>query len=231
MKWVGQRSANCLTRDRSTGDGPMTKILKATAVAAAQPAVAPQTAAQGRRWGYGRVSTEQQSEAQQREALVAAGCDEIVTETISSGRKDRPGLARVMAALQPGDALVITKLDRWARSLKELLDMAADLEARGCHLVVLSQQIDTSTPAGRLMFQVLGSVAEFERSLAIQRTRDSVAHRRATGGNLGGRKVSYTPAQIQLGLRLRAEGQSIAQVAEQLGLSKGATHRMLLAHS
>ena len=161
MKWVGQRSANCLTRDRSTGDGPMTKILKATAVAAAQPAVAPQTAAQGRRWGYGRVSTEQQSEAQQREALVAAGCDEIVTETISSGRKDRPGLARVMAALQPGDALVITKLDRWARSLKELLDMAADLEARGCHLVVLSQQIDTSTPAGRLMFQVLGSVAEF----------------------------------------------------------------------
>lgn len=92
-------------------------------------AVAPQPAAQGRRWGYGRVSTEQQSEAQQREALAAAGCDEIVTETISSGKKDRPGLARVMAALQPGDALVITKLDRWARSLKELLDMAAELEA------------------------------------------------------------------------------------------------------
>ena len=118
MKWVGQRSANCLTRYRSTGDGPMTKILKATAVAAAQPAVAPQPAAQGRRLGYGRVSTEQQSEAQQLEALAAAGCDEIVTETISSGKKDRTGLARVMAALQPGDALVITKLDRWARSLK-----------------------------------------------------------------------------------------------------------------
>lgn len=81
------------------------------------------------------------------------------------------------------------------------------------------------------MFQVLGSVAEFERSLAIQRTRDSVAHRKATGGNLGGRKVTYSPAQIELGLRLRGEGNSIAKVAEQLGLSKGSAHRMLLAHS
>lgn len=194
-------------------------------------AVAPQPAAQGRRWGYGRVSTEQQSEAQQRAQLEAAGCDEIVTETISSGRKDRPGLARVMAELQAGDALVIPKLDRWARSLKELLEMAAELETRGVNLVVLDQAIDTATPTGRLMFQVLGAVAEFERGMAIQRTRDSVAHRKATGGNLGGRKTSYSPAQIELGLRLRAEGNSIAQVAERLGLSKGSAHRMLLAHS
>lgn len=198
----------------------MPKILKATTVAAAQPAA-------GRKLGYGRVSTETQSEAQQREALVAAGCTEVFTETISSGRAERPQLAAVLAELQAGDTLVITKLDRLARSLRELLTMAADLEARGIHLQVLDQSIDTSTPAGRLTFHVLGAVAEFERNMAIERTRDSVAHRRANGGDLGGRRVSYSAAQQQLGQRLRAEGQSISQVAAALGLSKGSTHRML----
>ena len=198
-----------------------------------RPAAADQPAApaqrQPRRWGYGRVSTQDQTEAQQRAALEAAGCHEVVTETISSGKKERPGLRRVMDQLEPGDTLVICKLDRWARSLQELLTMSAELEAKGVHLHVLDQQIDTSTPAGRLMFQVLGSVAEFERSLAIQRTRDSVAHRKATGGNLGGRPKAYTPQQQALGLKLRADGQSISQIAAALGLAKGTCHRMLQA--
>jgi len=180
-----------------------------------------------KRWGYGRVSTENQSEAQQRAALQAAGCDEIVTETISSGKKERPGLASVMEALRPGDTLVICKLDRWARSLAELLQMAGQLEERGVNLQVLDQQIDTSTAAGRLLFGILGCIAEFERDLAIQRTRDSVAHRRANGGNLGGRKPSYTEQQRSLGLRLRMEGQSIGQIAAALKLSRSACGRML----
>jgi len=180
-----------------------------------------------RRLGYGRVSTEHQSEAQQRSQLQAAGCAQVFTETISSGRQDRPQLAAVLAQLQPGDTLVISKLDRLARSLQELLAIAADLESRQVHLHVLDQAIDTSTPTGRLLFQILGSVAEFERSLAIERTRASVAHRRASGGDLGGRRKSYTPAQQQLGQRLRAEGQTISQVAAALGLSKGSAHRML----
>lgn len=180
-----------------------------------------------RRLGYGRVSTEHQSETQQRSQLQAAGCAQVFTETISSGRQDRPQLAAVLAALQPGDTLVISKLDRLARSLQELLAIAADLEGRGVHLHVLDQAIDTSSPTGRLLFQVLGSVAEFERALAIERTRASVAHRRASGGDLGGRRRSYSPAQQQLGQRLRAEGQTIGQVAAALGLSKGSAHRML----
>lgn len=192
----------------------------------AGPGPAQDTAAP-KRWGYGRVSTENQSETQQRASLTAAGCDEIVTETISSGKRDRPGLAQVMAALKPGDTLVICKLDRWARSLTELLLMAGQLEQQGVHLQVLDQAIDTSTPTGRLLFQILGSVAEFERSLAIQRTRDSVAHRRANGGNLGGRKPSYTEQQRQLGARLKGEGQSVNQVAAALGLSRSACGRML----
>jgi DNA invertase Pin-like site-specific DNA recombinase len=199
----------------------MTKILDRPAVAA--PASAPT----GRRLGYGRVSTEHQSEAQQRDQLAAAGCCQVFTETISSGKTARPQLAAVLAELQPGDTLTVCKLDRLARSLQELLTIAADLQGRGINLQVLDHAIDTSTPTGRLMFQVLGAVAEFERTLAIERTRDSVAHRRASGGNLGGRKPSYTSEQQQLGQRLRAEGQSISQVAAALGLSKGTAHRML----
>ena len=200
----------------------MTKILKGATVA--QPIAVPA----GRRWGYGRVSTEQQTEAQQRAQLEAAGCDEVITEQISSGKADRPGLAQVLGALQRGDQLVVAKLDRLARSLVELLAIASDLEAGGIDLVVLDQAIDTSTPAGRLMFQVLGAVSQFERELAIERTRASVAHRRAIGGDLGGRRKSYSDQQLALGHRLRGEGQSISQIAAALGLSRGTTHRLLL---
>jgi DNA invertase Pin-like site-specific DNA recombinase len=199
----------------------MTKILDRATVA--QPTAAPA----GRRVGYGRVSTATQTEEQQQAQLRAAGCDEVHTETISSGKKDRPVLARVMADLKPGDQLVICKLDRWARSLKELLVMAGQLEERGIALHVLDQAIDTSTPTGRLMFQVLGAVAEFEREIGIQRSRDSVEHRRAVGGDLGGRRKSYSVQQLQLGQRLRAEGQSISQIAQVLNLSRGTCHRLL----
>ena len=198
----------------------MAKILEKTATALPIPIA-------GHKVGYGRVSTEQQTETQQRAQLEAAGCIEVVTETISSGRKERPGLASAISQLQPGDTLVICKLDRLARSLQELLTIAADLETRGIHLQVLDQAIDTTTPTGRLLFQLLGAVAEFERSLAIERTRASVEHRKATGGDLGGRPCRYTDAQHQLGHRLREEGRSVSQVAASLGLSKGTTHRLL----
>jgi DNA invertase Pin-like site-specific DNA recombinase len=220
MRWEGQRGCNRLTRDRSTGDGPMTMILNRAATAPASPA-------SGRRVGYGRVSTEQQSEAQQRAQLQAAGCEVINTETISSGRKDRPGLALVLSELQPGDTLVVCKLDRLARSLQELLAIAADLEARQINLQVLDQAIDTTTPTGRLLFQLLGAVGEFERQLAIERTRASVEHRRSTGGNLGGRPKSYTPEQHRLGHRLKDEGESVTGVARALGISRAAAGRLL----
>ncbi len=221
MRWVGQRGGNRLTRDRSTGDGPMPKILTRPATTSSAPVGG------GRKLGYGRVSTEHQSEAQQRAQLEAAGCSEIRTETISSGRKDRPGLSQVLDQLQPGDTLVICKLDRLARSLQELLAIAADLEARGINLQVLDQAIDTTTPTGRLLFQLLGAVGEFERQLAIERTRASVEHRRSTGGNLGGRPKSYSPEQHRLGHRLKAEGESVSGVARALGISRAAAGRLL----
>jgi DNA invertase Pin-like site-specific DNA recombinase len=198
----------------------MTMILNRATMAPASPATR-------RRVGYGRVSTEHQSEAQQRAQLQAAGCDVIQTETISSGRKDRPGLALVLSELQPGDTLVVCKLDRLARSLQELLAIAADLDARQINLQVLDQAIDTTTPTGRLLFQLLGAVGEFERQLAIERTRASVEHRRTTGGNLGGRPKSYTPEQHRLGHRLKSEGECVSGVARALGISRAAAGRLL----
>lgn len=198
----------------------MTMILNRATTAPASPA-------SRRKVGYGRVSTEHQSEAQQRAQLQAAGCEVIQTETISSGRKDRPGLALVLSELQPGDTLVVCKLDRLARSLQELLAIAADLETRQINLQVLDQAIDTTTPTGRLLFQLLGAVGEFERQLAIERTRASVEHRRTTGGNLGGRPKSYTPEQHRLGHRLKGEGESVTGVARALGISRAAAGRLL----
>ena len=198
----------------------MPKILKATAAAAEKVPV-------GRKLGYGRMSTETQTEAQQQAQLQAAGCDAVFTETISSGKADRPQLEAVVAQLRAGDTLVICKLDRLARSLRELLTMAAELEARGCHLQVLDQAIDTSTPAGRLTFQVLGAVAEFEHNMAAERTRASVAHRRATGGDLGGRPRNYSIEQAVLVKRLAAEGMNTAAVARATGLTETTTRRLL----
>ena len=92
---------------------------------------------------------------------------------------------------------------------------------------MLDQAIDTTTPTGRLLFQLLGAVGEFERQLAIERTRASVEHRRSTGGNLGGRPKSYSPEQHRLGHRLKAEGESVSGVARALGISRAAAGRLL----
>ena len=180
-----------------------------------------------RRLGYGRVSTEKQSQQQQQAKLKAADCEVIRTEQISSGKAKRPQLEATLADLQQGDTLVVVKLDRLARSLKELLEISSRLQEKGADLVVLDQAIDTTTPAGRLMFNMLGAIGEFERELAIERTRDSVAHRRAAGGDLGGRPKTYTEDQVRLAKRLFEEGQSKAQIAESLGLKRPTVYRML----
>ena len=180
-----------------------------------------------RRLGYGRVSTEKQSQQQQQAKLKAADCEVIRTEQISSGKAKRPQLEATLADLQQGDTLVVVKLDRLARSLRELLEISSSLQEKGADLVVLDQAIDTSTPAGRLMFNMLGAIGEFERELAIERTRDSVAHRKATGANLGGRPKTYTEDQARLAKRLFEEGQSRVQIGKNLNLGRMTVARIL----
>ncbi|GHG04567.1 recombinase family protein [Streptomyces hydrogenans] len=185
------------------------------------------------RIGYGRVSTTDQNLDAQRTALEVAGCEEIYLDQISGKLTNRPELDKVMTRLRAGDTLVITKLDRLGRSLKHLLEVSAELEARTVDLVVLDQGLDTSTPVGRFMFQILGAVAEFERSLNVERTMDGLASARAKG-KVGGRKSALTPAQVRHARFMRDERDedgrprhTVQEIADELGVGRATIYRAL----
>ena len=133
--------------------------------------------------GYARVSTEGQDLAPQRAALAAAGCTEIVEETASGADRARPELARLLGRLRRGDVLVVVRLDRLARSLAHLLAVLERLQQAGAHLRSLSDPVDTASPSGRLVVQVIGAIAEFERSLIAERTRAGLAVARYLRGH------------------------------------------------
>ena len=178
------------------------------------------------RIGYSRVSTSDQDTAAQVMRLEAAGCQRIFTETISSRVEHRPQLAACLEYLRQGDALVAVRLDRLARSTRELLEIAQGLENRGIDLVVLDQSIDTSSPAGKLMFAVLAAIAQFERDLCRERTLDGLVRARAEG-RVGGRRPTIAGQRAQLVKRLAAEGQSVRQIAASIEASPSAVHRLL----
>ena len=136
--------------------------------------------------GYARVSTEDQATDAQVDALTAAGCAVIFREHMSGAKATRPELLKALAKVQRGDVLVVARLDRLARSLSHLLSVIADLDAKGAHFKSLADPIDTTTPQGRFALQVLGAVAELERALIRERTKDGLraAKRRGrVGGN------------------------------------------------
>jgi DNA invertase Pin-like site-specific DNA recombinase len=178
------------------------------------------------RIGYSRVSTNDQDTTAQVIRLEAAGCHRIFQETISSRVEHRPQLQACLEYLREGDALVTVRLDRLARSTQELLEIAQALERRGIDLVVLDQAIDTSTPAGKLMFAVLAAIAQFERDLIRERTLDGLARAKAQG-KVGGRRPTIAGQKAQLVKRLAAEGQSIRQIAASIDSSPSAVHRLL----
>jgi DNA invertase Pin-like site-specific DNA recombinase len=136
--------------------------------------------------GYARVSTRDQNAALQRDALAAAGCGRIYSDTASGAKAERPELERMLADARPGDVVVIWKLDRLGRSLRHLLEIAAGLSGRGVGLQSLNDPIDTTTAQGRLVFGIFASLAEFERELIRERTQAGLSSARARG-RLGGR--------------------------------------------
>ncbi len=115
--------------------------------------------------GYARVSTLDQTLALQQDALAAAGCGHIFTDTASGALTDRPGLAQALSHLRAGDTLVVWRLDRLGRSLAHLIDTIKDLQGRGIHFKSIQEQLDTTTSGGKLVFHVFGALAEFERDL------------------------------------------------------------------
>lgn len=145
--------------------------------------------------GYARVSKgDDQSTAAQRRALTDAGCGRLFEEAASGGRWDRPHLHRMLDHLRPSDVVVVWKLDRLSRSLKDLLHILDKVEAAGADFRSLTEAIDTTTPAGRMMMQMVGSFAEFERAMIRERTMAGLAEARAAG-RLGGRRPKLSPAQ------------------------------------
>lgn len=169
--------------------------------------------------GYARVSTRDQHPEAQRERLIAAGCDPELIFTdhgVSGSRASRPEWDKCVAQLRRGDVLVSVRLDRIGRSVRNLLDIVQDMDNRGVDLVFLDQGIDTSTAMGKMLFTILGAVAEYERNLIVDRTKDGLASTTARGRS-GGRRHRLTPDQQQQAARLRADGHSIRDIGILLG--------------
>jgi DNA invertase Pin-like site-specific DNA recombinase len=186
------------------------------------------------RIGYGRVSTTDQNPDAQRDALAAAGCEQIFLDKASGKLATRPELDKaLLVANRPGDQLVVTKLDRLGRTLAHLIELSKDLEARGVDLVVLDQGIDTSTAVGRMFFQILGAIAEFEHALMSERTRDGLAAARARG-RTGGQKPKLGPRQVRLARQMYDETDergkrryTVDQIAAEFGVSRPTIYRHL----
>jgi DNA invertase Pin-like site-specific DNA recombinase len=183
--------------------------------------------------GYGRVSTREQNPAAQRDALAAAGCEQVFLDVASGKLERRPELDRALLVARAGDQLVVTKLDRLGRSLAHLIDLAARLQRDGVDLVVLDQGIDTSTAIGRMFFQILGAIAEFEHALMSERTRDGLAAARARG-RTGGQKPKLGPRQVQLARAMYAEldeagrrRYTVGQIAAEFGVTRPTIYRHL----
>jgi DNA invertase Pin-like site-specific DNA recombinase len=177
--------------------------------------------------GYARVSKRDQHPEIQAERLLAAGCEQIFTDRGVSGKlASRPEWDKCLAFLRSGDVLVATKLDRFGRSVTNLIDIAAELERRGIGLVCLDQPVDTTSATGKLFFTILAAFAEFERNLISERTQDGLAATTARGRN-GGRKRLLKPYQVQHARALIDSGQTAVKVARELGVSRATLYRAL----
>ena len=178
--------------------------------------------------GYARVSKgDDQSTAAQRRALKDAGCDRLFEEAASGGRWDRPQLHRMLDHLRPNDIVVVWKLDRLSRSLKDLLHILEKLEAAGAGFRSLTESIDTTTPAGRMMMQMVGSFAEFERAMIRERTSAGLAEARAAG-RIGGRRAKLTPRQrTDVVENVLSGRKSAAEMARIFGVSQPTVSRIV----
>jgi DNA invertase Pin-like site-specific DNA recombinase len=178
------------------------------------------------RVGYARVSSVGQSLDVQVDKLTAAGCDPIFEEKASGTRQDRPVLRECLRYLRKGETLVVTRLDRLARSLAHLSALDTQLKAQEVTLQVLDQAIDTTTPHGKMLFGMLAVFAEFENDLRKERQMDGIRKAQARGVYIGG-KPALTPEQV-LALRAqRAAGALIKDLMRQYGLSKASVYRYL----
>jgi DNA invertase Pin-like site-specific DNA recombinase len=170
--------------------------------------------------GYARVSTLDQKLDAQEDLLRAAGCEKVITDKVSGTATERSGLNEIKKFLRSGDTLVVWRLDRLGRSLRDLIDWVAYLENHGVALRSLHESIDTSTSTGKLVFHLFGALAEFERNLIKERTMTGLSAARARG-RLGGRPKQLNADKQQLAIQLyESKKTSVKKICEMLEISK-----------
>lgn len=175
--------------------------------------------------GYARVSTSDQTLDPQIDELKAAGCEKFFSDVISGSKSERVGLNQCLEFIRQGDVLVVVKLDRLGRSLKHLIETIELLKEMGVGFQSLKDGIDTTTPAGRLLFHLIGAIAEFERELIRERTNAGLKAARARGRK-GGRPKKLSEKQIEAGCMLaKTTDWTVDQICEHLGISRATYYR------
>ena len=178
------------------------------------------------KYGYARVSTEDQNPAMQFAALKKAGCKTVFKDEVTGAHVNRPALARCLKKLETGDTLIVWKLDRLGRSLRDLIHMLNDFKQQGIKFRSLTEAIDTETPTGRAMWQMIGVLAELERSLIAERTKAGIAAARVRGVKFG-RKPKLTRQQIVQARKLIASGEQPDDVAASFHVGRSTLYRSL----
>lgn len=177
--------------------------------------------------GYARVSTDDQKSTLQTDALKAAGCERIFEDIASGAKSDRPGLEQALDFMRTGDTLVVWKLDRLARSMRQLIDTVELLQSKGIGFRSLTESIDTTTAGGMLVFHIFGALAEFERAIIRERTRAGLDAARARGRK-GGRPKQMTAKKIAMARGMLADPTiTMDDVARELGVSIATLYRYL----
>ncbi len=177
--------------------------------------------------GYARVSTHDQNLDLQIDALTKAGCEPIITDNASGASKDRPGLAEALERVGEGDVLVVWKLDRLGRSVKQLIETVQGLQERGAEVKCLQDNIDTTTTNGKLFFHIFAALAEFERDMIRDRTKAGLTAARARG-RIGGRPTVLDKKKMAMVRTLSADRtQSVGDICKTLGISRSTYYRCL----
>jgi DNA invertase Pin-like site-specific DNA recombinase len=180
--------------------------------------------------GYARVSTHEQTLNLQRDALTTAGCTKIFTDTASGAKAQRKGLYEALSYVRKGDTFVVWRLDRLGRSLPHLIATMTDLEEQGIGFKSLTENIDTTTSGGKLIFHIFGALAEFERNLIRERTTAGLMAARARGRR-GGRPKALTTRQLNIAQSLYDAKNSIQEICHTLKISKATLYRSIKAEN
>jgi DNA invertase Pin-like site-specific DNA recombinase len=175
--------------------------------------------------GYARISTHEQTLDLQKDALQKVGCEQIFTDTVSGSKSERKGLTEALSHLRSGDTLVVWRLDRLGRSLRDLIDTITHLGNRGVGFKSLQENIDTTTSGGKLVFHIFGALAEFEREIIKERTRAGLESARSRG-KVGGRPRALTQKEVQILNNMAADKSlTVSDICKTLGIGRTTFYR------